>query len=106
MAWMRFVVVPSALFAMGLVLAAVAPGCATGTDVRDRDGGRLDGTTSDRDGSVPPGDVQCGGGAEACCAGRTCEIGLRCGTGDRCCVQPGGGAACDSASDCCRGLTC
>src|SRR5688572_24250911 len=56
------------------------------------------------DGGVSGG--LCGGAGADCCAGRICELGLRCGRGDTCCVQPGSSAACDSASDCCQGLAC
>ncbi len=93
---------------LGFLLSALllAPGCAQNPAMPPRDGGGGFDGSSRPDGSSHPGDVVCGGSGSACCAGRICELGLRCGSGDVCCIQPGGGARCDSASDCCRGLAC
>src|SRR5690606_33270147 len=90
------------LLTTAVSLASIA-GCASGDSDPTRDAGGFDGARNDS--MIPGSDVVCGTGGNACCAGRTCELGLRCGTGDLCCTQPGG-PPCDSASDCCRGLAC
>jgi len=96
-----------ALLCTALVVTFAAAGCANGNDT-GRDAGRR------TDSNVPPGtdtgvpttgDV-CGPAGQACCAGRTCELGLRCGRGDVCCVGPGSPVRCTGASDCCTGLSC
>lgn len=57
-------------------------------------------------GEPPPPQTPCGAAGESCCIGRICEIGLSCGRGDLCCIQPGSSALCNTASDCCGGLAC
>lgn len=88
-----------------LAVAAVAvSGCNGGSSEGPMAG--MDGAVSGQDsGSVPRGGA-CGFAAEACCAGRACEVGLGCSASHICCIQAGGGGHCDSASDCCRGLAC
>ncbi len=90
------------------LMCLVAAGCARPGGVTGRDGGdsgedRLD-AGGGREGGIPV-DVVCGPAGETCCAGGTCELGLRC-TADRCCVQAGSTTLCHSAGDCCRGLSC
>lgn len=83
------------------LVVAFAPGCANGNN-RNRDGG---GFFPGRDGGLPPPNEPCGPAGLACCAGSTCELGLRC-TRDTCCVQAGSTTRCTAASDCCTGLQC
>lgn len=89
------------------LLSAVAgcarPGGTTGRDAGRFDGGRLDGAGIE--GGGPGVDVLCGPASAACCAGGTCELGLRCTAGS-CCVQAGSATRCTAAADCCRGLSC
>ena len=92
-------------FAGSLSLLLLTSGCP-GTGGTRRDGG-----TEELDGSDPTIDgggvvnTACGPAGGRCCAGRTCELGLRCSR-DVCCVQAGSTTRCGSASDCCTGLTC
>ncbi len=91
------------LFASVVALGIAIVGCAENNPTRD--GGRMDGTTTRPDGSVIP-TGPCGSTGGACCTGRICELGLRCGRGDVCCIQPGSSSVCSAASDCCSGLAC
>lgn len=88
------------LCTLSLGLALASAGCANGSGTGGRDAG-----TTLRDGEVPPPNTACGPAGERCCAGSTCELGLRCSR-DVCCVQAGSTTRCDSASDCCTGLQC
>ncbi len=92
-----------------LALGLAAAGCANGNDGARDAGRRRDAAYPpgvDANVPVDPGEGPCGPAGRACCAGRTCELGLRCGRGDVCCVGPGSPVACSTASDCCTGLTC
>lgn len=92
---------PCAVFLALLALAAVlAAGCANGN--RNRDAGSV---LVERDGELPPPTGVCGPTGERCCAGSTCELGLRCSR-DVCCIVAGSATRCTSANDCCTGLTC
>ncbi len=97
----------TALLLAGSALALAAFGCA-----RPNSNGRMDGSTPGEDsgrermdGGVPGVDTVCGPAGEACCAGSTCELGLRCARG-ACCLAANSSTQCDTASDCCAGLTC
>jgi len=91
------------LAAFGLVLGVVSlSGCPS--PGRPRDGSVSADAGPDFDGSIGP-NSPCGPAGDRCCAGRTCELGLRCSR-DVCCVQAGSTTRCDSPSDCCTGLTC
>src|SRR5688572_25325510 len=98
------------LVAWVLFLACLLPltlslaGCPGPSRPRDTGATGGDGPDIERDGGGVVNTV-CGPAGEACCAGRTCELGLRCSR-DVCCVQAGSTTRCDSASDCCTGLTC
>lgn len=91
------------LFALGCAANPTTPGDDDGGGGGGMDAGmtRVDGDVTD-----PPVTGPCGTSGGTCCTGRICELGLRCGAGDVCCIQPGGGQACGSATDCCRGLAC
>ncbi|MEQ8453720.1 MAG: hypothetical protein RLO52_24855 [Sandaracinaceae bacterium] len=88
-----------------LPLLVLLIGCASNPANPDGSVDGMDGRVTGRDGSVGP-TGRCGRAGGSCCVGRVCELGLSCGAGDLCCIQAGGGAACDAASDCCRGLAC
>ena len=104
--WSSFSVVIG--LALAVALGAGLAGCANGSSSARDSGARR------RDAEVPPGedggsdptDDVCGPAGNPCCAGRTCELGLRCGRGDVCCVGPGSPVACSGVSDCCTGLAC
>jgi len=97
-----------ACFVFLVALIAVVPGCADNpTGSPDGSSGGMDSSmTMNPDGGGPVGSGPCGTSGGTCCVGRICELGLDCGRGDICCIQPGSGTGCDSASDCCRGLAC
>lgn len=95
------------VFLAGIALAVTAYGCA-----RPNANNRMDGSTPGddggrerMDGGVPGVDTVCGPAGEACCAGSTCELGLRCTRG-ACCLEANSSTQCSTASDCCAGLTC
>ena len=88
-------------------LGALASSCAHSTAHGDAGSGNVDGNvdgSSNIDGSRPS-DTVCGPAGMHCCAGNTCELGLRCSSGT-CCVQAHSPTRCTSAADCCQGLTC
>lgn len=94
-----------ALSGLAFSLGVLASGCAgPGNTRRDAGGEELDGSDPTVDGGGVT-NTTCGPAGDRCCAGRTCELGLRCSR-DVCCVQAGSTTRCDSASDCCTGLTC
>jgi hypothetical protein len=90
----------AAVFSLSILLSFA--GCANNPNPR------VDGS-SGIDGSSPDGGVAsgpCGGAGASCCVGRICELGLTCGRGDVCRIEPGSSTLCDSASDCDLGLAC
>jgi hypothetical protein len=96
--------VRTALFvALAAGLIAVA-GCARPGTGPDRDGGGGGFDAGPRD-DTGVGTTVCGPAGQACCAGSTCELGLRCARGT-CCIQPGSTTRCNAAADCCGGLQC
>lgn len=95
----RLLLVAASSLALALAAGCAHPGGNTHADAgRDDTGVRIDS-------NVPPNDVVCGPAGEACCAGSTCELGLRCSRGS-CCLQANSPTHCATSSDCCAGLQC
>lgn len=76
--------------------------------LRFGDGGTLrpvDGAVLGPDGEIIRSSAPCGAGGDRCCRGNACNLGLRCGPGNKCCSRPGG-PACTGPEDCCAGFVC